>query len=440
MDELRSCLDRIADAIGSRRSGGARVRAWSIHGVETRRVVVGTKDRETGGPHAPLALSESLAAHLLLVWDDGRVSSIDVDRSALERDLDGALSRAREAAYEDPDASHVAAPSPLPEVALHDLGVARIAGGETSAIAERLRAVREIVGRAGVRTWSGSFEAAESGARVLTSAGLDASAAGTSAGWHVSFDGELGDGFASRRLEPWGEFSARLDRLAAIVARLRRSAPAFTEGDRAAVLHPHVVESLVLGTLLRNLDGAVVAHGEGHFRREAFGSDLPVLREDIALRIDPLEPWKSGSYRFTREGVPAAPCLLVDRGRLVTPILDLKYARRLARRPTAIPYAYDTVHLEGSGGVPLPGALARAEDGVLVPSVLGVHTQDPTSGDFSLSAPQALVVAGGDLGDRVRVTVSGNVFDSLRSDSLLFVEFPGESAPGLLFRCHVRAA
>ena len=59
-----------------------------------------------------------------------------------------------------------------------------------------------------------------------------------------------------------------------------------------------------------------MANGEGHFRREQFGSDAPVLREDLGLRLDPLESFKRGSYRFTGEGVPAAEVRFVDRGRL----------------------------------------------------------------------------------------------------------------------------
>ena len=41
-------------------------------------------------------------------------------------------------------------------------------------------------------------------------------------------------------------------------------------------------------------------------------------------------------------------------------------------------------------------------------SVLGIHTQDSASGDFSLSAPQVLRIDEGALGGRSRATISGN--------------------------------
>ena len=69
--------------------------------------------------------------------------------------------------------------------------------------------------------------------------------------------------------------------------------------------------------------------------------------------------------------------------------------------------------------------------------VLGVHTQDPVSGDFSLSAPQSLRVDDGTIQGRVRATISGNLFEILRREDTTFVAFEGEATPGLLIRCHV---
>src|SRR5258705_12799711 len=100
----------------------------------------------------------------------------------------------------------------------------------------------------------------------------------------------------------------------------------------------------------------------------------------------------AGAYRFSPEGLPARACTFVEQGRLKTPLLDLKHARRLGRAPTAIPAAMDTLFLEGKASIGYEDALSLTTGGALVLSVLGVHTQDFTSGDFSLSAPQTLAV------------------------------------------------
>jgi PmbA protein len=133
--------------------------------------------------------------------------------------------------------------------------------------------------------------------------------------------------------------------------------------------------------------------------------------------------------------VPASRCSFIAAGRLVRPILDLKYANRLGLEPTPLPGAADTTHLEGPPELTLDRALAEAGGGVLVLAVLGVHTQDGSSGDFSLSAPQALAIRNDALAGRVRGTIAGNLFALLASDDLRLVRFPAEPTPGLLVTC-----
>jgi PmbA protein len=148
----------------------------------------------------------------------------------------------------------------------------------------------------------------------------------------------------------------------------------------------------------------------------------------------------AGAYRFSQEGLPARACSFLEGGRLKTPLCDLKYARRLGFAPTANPSAMDTLFFEGPPPMTYEEAVASADGGALVLSVLGVHTQDFTSGDFSLSAPQTLAIGPTGLGARLRATISGNVFDLLRSPKLGFVRFPGEPCPGLLVHCRLDPA
>ena len=430
-------LDRLVRAAKKVRPDGVAIRDWRFYLTEARRLSLGIKDREAGNPHAPLTISDSGGARYLLIWQDGRISRGYLEKRQVEDEPEAALEETIRAAYEDPDAAQVLGPVDPPPVALHDPHVAALSRGEGSTLAERLDAVRERVSAAGVRTWSGSFSFSEGQARLVTSAGLDVSGEGTSAGWHVTVNGEIGDGFGARNLDSATEFGARMDRLLETAGRLEVDAPAMPGGRHRVILHPRVVESYALNTLLTNLEGSSVAHGEGHFRIDQFGSNTPLLREDLTLRLDPLEPMKSGSYRFTREGLPAARCTFIDRGCLVQPVLDLKYAKRLGLPPTPVPYSADNLYLEGPERLPLARALERADGGALVLSVLGVHTQDSASGDFSLSAPQALRIDGAGFAGRLKATISGNLFELLRSESLGLVTFEGEHTPGLAIECRL---
>lgn len=428
-------VERLLAALREVRADGVGLGDWSLLVQESRSLALGVKDREIANAHAPLTLAESCEVRYRLVWEDGRVSRGNLERSQWTGDPLRALCSARSASADDPDAREVRGPAVMPEVAMHDESTAAIAGGDTALLAQRIEDVRGVVAAGEVRTWSGSFSASDGCSRVITSAGLDFTSVGTSASWHLVLDGEASDGFGARRPESDAEFRARLARLFDTSRQLARPAAEVPGGRCRVLLSPDVVEAYVLGTLLDNLTGSTVAHGQGHFRREQFASGRPLLREDLTLRVDPLLPLRRGSYRCTTEGVPAAPCSFIERGCLLRPIVDLKYARRLGLEPTPLPLASDTLFLEGPPELTFDEALAEADVGVLVLSVLGVHTQDGASGDFSLSAPQALAVSGGTLAGRLRGTIAGNLFRLLAADDLKLVRFAGEHTPGLLVTC-----
>ena len=134
------------------------------------------------------------------------------------------------------------------------------------------------------------------------------------------------------------------------------------------ILHPGVVERLVSGQ-----SSAPPRRLDDRSRRGAISTRpvrrtrTAVLREDLTLRLDPLQPLKSGSYRVSVEGVPAAPLhRSSNNGRLVQPVLDLKYARRLGStcRPTPLPYASDALRFEGPKPLSLiASALGRGGGG-----------------------------------------------------------------------------
>lgn len=430
----------LLEALHGCRPGGVGVGAWSVFFTEQRQLSVGTRDGATASVHAPVRLSESAGARYLVVWEDGKVSRGSLERRQLTDDAADALRRARSAAYDDPDAAQVLGPATFPEVTVHDERVARWVDGEIGVLAERIAKVRDRQESNAFRNWSGTMFVAEGRSRILSSRGLDAHSPETSVGWHVSFEGEWGDGSSARAPDSESEYERRLDRLAETVRCLKRPVPPMPPGVHPVILHPHVVDTLVIGTLLHNLDGSSVAHGEGFFKRGDFGSNRPMLREDLTLRLDPLLPLRSGSYRFTPEGVPATRCTYIQNGTLQTPILDLKHASRLGMAATPVPFGRDTLILETSTSVSEAEAYARAAGGALVLSVLGVHTQDPASGDFSLSAPQALALSAHGPEGRIRATLSGNVFAALRHERLTLVHFEGETTPGILFPCRLDPA
>lgn len=431
-------LESMSEALAAFRGGEAEVTAWRLFATRTRSLSLGVKDNEAGNVYAPLSRQRGESLRYQIHWSDGRVS-----RGALDRGGAGSpekvLRAARQASVPDADAvaAGVGGPATFPEPALHDAAAAAVVEGELAPLSGVLAAIREEVARRGFGTYSGHLHAGESEQRLRSSEGLEARSLGCLWGYSVHFEGEFGDSLVRRRLVPLEECAERIAVSADLVERLRGSEEDEPSGTLPVLFHPRLVESLVSAYLLGNLSGRAVFHGQSAFRQEQFERKERLFRPDLRLGIDPTRSWSVGSYRFTSEGVPASPTDFVREGRLLSPLLDRKYAHRLGRTPTPLPSAADTLFLEGPPRLSFEEALARAGRGLYVLSLLGLHTQDTTRGDFSLSAPQALAIRGGVLGGRFKAVLSGDLLAGLAGPDLLLVEVPHFELPGLLLPCRV---
>jgi len=70
-----------------------------------------------------------------------------------------------------------------------------------------------------------------------------------------------------------------------------------------------------------------------------------------------------------------------------------------------------------NGGHAQDALLERMEDGYIVHSVMGAHTANPTSGDFSVTTSTILRVEGGSiLGPVKQAGLSGNLAKALSAD------------------------
>ena len=212
----------------------------------------------------------------------------------------------------------------------------------------------------------------------------------------MTLDGEIGDGFSARSPE-----SAQRIRSAAGSPGANRVASARRRrtDDRAASTRCSSTPGWWRATCWRPCCTTSAARRSSTARATFAGSSSvrtrPVLREDLTLRLDPA-------------GTVEARLLPVHQRGRARRALHLHRARtpgepgaRSQVRPAAGTAAHSPALWPGHAAPRGPrtadpgrGAGGGSDDGALVLSVLGVHTQDSASGDFSLSAPQALRVSG----------------------------------------------
>lgn len=138
-------------------------------------------------------------------------------------------------------------------------------------------------------------------------------------------------------------------------------------------------------------------------------------------------PGGLGSSLFDGEGVPTQRVVLLEKGRVNRFLFDLRHARLHGCSSTGSA-------VRGVGTLPdvglsnlflLPGEsgegelLKKAEGGILVTELLGLHTVDPVTGDFSLGL-KGVRIRGGEKAEAVAgATIAGHLLELLeRVDAL----------------------
>lgn len=404
-----------------------RINLGAGHGAR-----VGIRDNDVGSVYSPISFSDTIGGSFLIQWKNGRLSRGNLDGNSRDQ-LDTILATARAAAYDDPDAAQFLGPQEVHPLRLSSPDVPPLFGERAGYLLEVVQMLQGVAERHTVKTLNGGVGAGMSESWVRTSRGLSLYAEGTSFSFSASFDGIIGDGFRRRTLVDEAEVVARIERVGDLLDRLRQPAPEAVSGQRQVVLHPNVAYSMFDFFVWGNMGGSSVFHGQSPWRREDFTEGRQVFRDDLQVRVDPWEPLGPGSFGWTGEGIPSRPETYIDGGRLVSPILDLKYARRLNLPTRTPPGGEHSIHIEGPPEVEWETLLGEVKDGVLVLSVLGLHTQDRTSGAYSLSAPQALLIRDGQAQGRVKVTLSGNFLDHLRDQEMKLVRFEGQHSPGMIY-------
>jgi len=410
--------------------------AYRISIAERRSVGVGIRDNDAGSVYSPYSFGQGTGGGFLVQWQDGRLSRGNLDGNSLAI-VDRLLDEARLAAYVDPDAAQFLGPQQIHEVQLASDDVPTLFDERAAYLLEVVGLLTQLGGRYGARTLSGGVSASAGESWLRTSNGLRLSTPSTSFGYSATFDGIVGEGDSIRTVEEPDAIASTIEPAGEYLAALRRTAGAGRSGKRTIVFHPGVAASLFSYYVWGNLGGSAVYNGQSPFAIDAFRERKQVFRSDLSVAVDPWQPLGPASFRYSSEGVPSAPITYIDGGRLTTPILDLKYARRLGLPPTTPPGGARSIRIELGKPVGWPELLGTLDDAILVLGVLGLHTQDRSSGTYSLATSQALLVRDGELAGRVKATLAGNMFEQLRDPALRTVEFAGQHTPGYVLEAEV---
>jgi len=391
---------------------------WEIAAVRSEQVSIGVRGDEVD--KFQQSTSSGLALRVIKDQRPGFAYVIGGDPAGIARAAAEALASAR-ASDPEPGLTLASPPEGLPEVETFDPELAADPVEAKVARAKELAAAALAADPRVVHVQPAEFGSAVSTVRLLSSTGLDFTHQGTtvSAGAlaMASENGEQEMGWDSHSARFLGEIDPQaLGREAGRRAAAFLGARPVPDGRYQVVLENEVAVQF-LGLLAASLQGDSLLKGRSLLAgREGQEVTSPL----VTLVDDGLYPRGLGSGSLDDEGTPMAKKVLVERGVLAGFIFDRLWGARAGRASTGNGMRGS---LKGPPGVGFsnlylePGPAGRQElesqmgRGLVISEIMGGHTADPVSGEFSFGAAGFLVEGGRRVRPVKSIAIAGQVLE-----------------------------
>ena len=187
--------------------------------------------------------------------------------------------------------------------------------------------------------------------------------------------------------------------------------------DYDVVLDYHAATGL-LQTFLNAFDGENVRRGRS-ILRDKIGSEI--ANPTLSVIDNPLLEKGMYSTKCDGEGSVSKQTDLIKEGVLNSFIYDIYTANKAGVKSTSNGYrgSYLTTPMISPSNLEFKFSemkeLSEIGKGVLTTGVLGAHTANPISGDFSVEASNAFKIENGELTDPInKAMISGNIFEIMK--------------------------
>ena len=189
-------------------------------------------------------------------------------------------------------------------------------------------------------------------------------------------------------------------------------------GTYTLVIDPEASSSLI--DVIGDLFCAPEIHKGRSLMRGKLGE--AVASSCVTLTDDGRIPWKAGTACWDDEGVPTGRTPLIQSGVAMSYLYNLQYALKDGTSPTGnacrgmstLPDVGTSNLVLEAGGETQESLVARVKEGLFITELMGMHTIDPVSGDFSIGA-KGLMIENGALTHAVSgVTIASNLMDLIR--------------------------
>ncbi|KAF5088992.1 Metalloprotease TldD [anaerobic digester metagenome] len=271
---------------------------------------------------------------------------------------------------------------------------------------------------------SGGFAAGSYKSLLLNSEGADCQDISTGFAGYISVNAEDGEAVSTaHESDSSTHFDVNPETIAqkaCQVALDSRGGKSIDTGDLMVILDYDAAAGL-LSTFSNALNADNVQRGRSLFA-DKLGEE--VVSSSLSIYDDGTLENGLNSSNIDGEGTPTQKTTLIEKGVLKNFLYDIYTSRKGGVESTGngmrgsyadIPSVGMSNFIVEFGSI---NELSEVENGIFVRDVLGAHTANPISGDFSVEAMNAFKVKNGEIAYPVKkAMISGNIFQSLKKAS-----------------------
>ncbi|MDG6243829.1 MAG: TldD/PmbA family protein [Methanolobus sp.] len=274
----------------------------------------------------------------------------------------------------------------------------------------------------GIIVTSGSFSRSHGKRLILNTNGIEISEEGTGVSGFVdvitsSTEASTAYDFAISRSNDI-DFAC-IGKNASILAKRSQNAVAIESHRTEVILHPFAFSDLIENTLIPSIDADNVQKG----RSSLIGKRGEIIaNNDLSIYDDGLLEGGIETGVADDEGVASQKTTLIQKGEFMSYLYDTYTAGKdnVESTGNASRNSYLSTPSVGTRNLiidfPRCDVVADTDRGVYVNTVIGAHTANAISGDFSVEARNAFTIKDGQLDKPIKsLMISGNIFDMLKN-------------------------
>ena len=287
---------------------------------------------------------------------------------------------------------------------------------------EFLKTTIETASDSGCEVTGSGFSASEGRSLIVNSNGVSIEDEGTGFGLGLSVtiqkDGEIATAYNSQSSRFFDIDGEKLANEVCDLAKSSLNTKPIETNDYDVVLDYYAAVGL-LQTYVSAFNGENVLRGRS-ILKDKLGSEI--ANPTLNIIDNPLLDKGMYTSKCDGEGSVSRETSLIKDGVLNSFIYDIYNANKVGEKTTSngLRGSYFTTPMIAPTNLEFEFGemrdLSEIKNGVLTTSVLGAHTANPISGDFSVEASNAFKIENGELTDPInKAMISGNIFEIMKN-------------------------